>query len=165
MTQLTQQQVQSLFDYRDGFLYWKVNHERVKIGDKTKPSPNRSGYYRIGIKNKRYLTHRLIYLYHHGYIPKEIDHIDGNPSNNKIENLREVTHQQNLMNQKSQCGCSSIYKGVCWDKQTNKWIVHIKINGKQKHLGRFKSEINAAKAYNKAAIKFHEEYANLNEVE
>jgi hypothetical protein len=165
MTQLTQQQVQSLFDYRDGFLYWKVKHERVKIGDKTKPSPNRGGYHRIGIKNKRYLTHRLIYLYHHGYIPKEIDHIDGNPSNNKIENLREVTHQQNLMNQKSQCGCSSIYKGVCWDKQTNKWIVHIKINGKQKHLGRFKSEINAAKAYNKAAIKFHEEYANLNEVE
>jgi len=165
MNELTQDLVKELFDYKDGFLYWKVKHERTKIGDKTKLTQNNNGYYRIGIKKKRYLTHRLIFLYCHGYLPKEIDHIDGNPTNNNIKNLREVTHQQNLMNQKQQINCSSKYKGVCWDKQNKKWLSYIKINKKVKNLGRFILEKDAAIAYNIKAIELFGEYACLNELD
>lgn len=164
MQELTQELVRNLFTYKDGFLYWKVYRTNsVKIGDKA-GTLNNIGYYRIKINNKIYLSHRLIFLYHHGYLPKYIDHIDSNKLNNNISNLREVTCSQNGMNRKSNKNSSSKYKGVCWHKQTQKWCTHIAINGKDKHIGYFISETEAALAYNDAAIKYFDEYAKLNEV-
>lgn len=164
MPELTQEYVQSLFIYKDGFLYWKVSKsQRIHIGDKAGTITN-SGYYSIGINNKIYRNHRLIFLYHYGYLPKYIDHIDRNKLNNRIENLRNVVHQQNQWNRSKSKNSSSQYKGVTWDKQTNKWMVQIKINKKQIHLGRFTNEIDAAKAYNKKATELFKEYANINEV-
>lgn len=161
---LTQEYVQSLFDYHNGDLYWKVKRQRIKIGDKAGTLNKQTHRYQIGINYKYYQTHQLIYLYHYGYIPKEIDHIDNNHLNNNIKNLRPVTRSQNNMNRIKLRNTSSKFKGVCWNKQLNKWEVGIKINNKKKYLGLFKSETDAAIAYNNAAIELFGEYANLNEV-
>ena len=164
MKEITQKYIKSLFTYRDGNLYWRVSLNRsIKIGSKA-GSLKRIGYYKIGINGKTYLNHRLIYLYHYGFIPKQIDHIDNNKLNNKIENLREITNSQNHMNQKSHKNSASKYKGVSWYKRINKWRVQIQINNKNKHLGYFDDEINAAKVYNKKAIELFGKYACLNEI-
>ena len=92
---------------------------------------------------------------------QELDHINGDPLDNRIENLRVVTHQQNSCNRKSQCG-SSRYKGACWHKAKGKWHASIMHNGKRIHLGYFANEIEAAKAYDTAARRLFGEYARCN---
>lgn len=77
-----------------------------------------------------------------------IDHINHDPLDNTRENLRIVSTRQNNQNKKSKT--SSKYPGVCWNKQRNKWKAYITLNGKQKHLGYFMDEREAAKAYEKA---------------
>ena len=167
MTELTQEYVRSLFNYRDRNLYWKVKKaNNVKIGDLA-GNVNKRGYRAIRINSKPYLAHRLIFLWHHGHIPEFLDHIDCNPSNNAIDNLREATRSQNYGNSKKQKfyndkPTSSIYKGVSLHKATKKWEVQIMINGKKKHIGRFTSELDAARAYDKAAIEAFGEFVRLN---
>ena len=170
MTKLTQELVQSLFTYRDGNLYWKkINpHSKVKIGD-IAGNIDKKDRVSIKISNKLYKAHRLIFLYHHGYLPKEIDHIDRNPLNNNINNLREVTRQENCRNRtklkyRNNKLTTSIYKGVCWNKQIEKWIARIMISGQRINLGYFAVEKDAAKAYNNAAIKYDKKYFNLNNI-
>lgn len=169
MNELSQDLLRELFDYRDGELYWKVRKAyQIKIGDRA-GTPGEDGYRRIIIDGKQYLTHRLIFLWHHGYLPKELDHIDGNPADNKISNLRKSTHQENIMNQKKTKiingkPTSSRFKGVYLHKPTKKWVAYIWIDDKQKNLGYFTFEIEAALTYNKAAIKWFGEFARLNEV-
>ncbi len=91
------------------------------------------------------------------------DHINRNGLDQRKENLRLATPSQQCANRKKQSnGLSSKYKGVCWDKENKKWIVHIKVNGKQIHLGRFRNENRAAKTYNEAATKHFGEFASLN---
>ena len=165
MPKPTQQYLKEIFIYQNGDLYWKKltsNLSRVKIGSKAGHLKKSDGYCRITINNKSYLVHRLIFLYHHNYLPKFIDHIDRNKSNNNIKNLRGVTKSQNLMNSKIRKG-SSQYKGVSQHK-SNKWQARIMYQGKRIYLGLFKNEIDAAKAYNDAIIKYHNKYGLLNEV-
>lgn len=163
MVELTQDLVKSLFNYKNGELYWKIHRPGIKVGS-IAGYIHKSGYKRIGINGKVHYSHRLIYLYHYGYIPNEIDHINRSQSDNRIENLRDVTTSQNQMNCKPNINSSSIYKGVSLYKASNKWVANIKINGKRKYLGLFINEIDAAKVYNKAAIKLFGEYTNLNSI-
>lgn len=164
MSEITQEYIKFLFNYHDGELYWKISKQGIKIGNKA-GTLLKDGRIKIGINGKTYLNHRLIFLYHNGFLPKEIDHIDNNSSNNKIENLRSVTRSQNQWNRKSNINCSSKYKGVTWNKQANKWHVQIQINNKNIYLGRFINEIDAAIAYNKKAIELFGKYAYLNKIE
>lgn len=165
MQELTQKYVKSLFAYKNGELYWMISKaKRIKINDKAGSLNKVTGYYSLVIDGKRYYNHRLIYLYHYGYFPNKIDHIDGDKSNNLIENLRSVTQSQNLMNSKSAKNSSSKYKGVYYHKKAKKWVSQIQINGKLKYLGLFTSETDAAIAYNKAAIEYFDEYAYLNNI-
>ena len=106
--ELTQDLVRALFNYRDGNLYWKISKSyRIKIGNLA-GRINKQGYRSVGINNKEYRYHRLIYLYHYGYLPKFIDHIDGNKLNNNIDNLRsakvkiitEIEQNKNFINVK-----------------------------------------------------------------
>jgi hypothetical protein len=89
----------------------------------------------------------------------EVDHIDGDGLNNQRFNLRICTKEQNRCNRKP--NGDKKYIGVC-GLNNGKFIAHIRHNKKLYHLGVFKTESDAAKAYNKAAIKYHREFANLN---
>ncbi len=122
----------------------------------------RSEVYTENCERKKRLVymHRLIMNTPRGM---EVDHIDGDRLNNKKENLRNVTHHQNLMNQRSFVG-SSKFKGVARCKRSPKWQSGIVVNGKRINLGHHATEIGAARAYNEAAIKYFGEFAKLNQL-
>lgn len=126
-----------------------------------------AGYARTNIwKNNRKESaprmHRLIV----GDVDKSlhIDHINGDKLDNRKDNLRVTTPSQNAMNRGSQSNNSSGYKGVIYDKARGKWRAEICFRGNRKHLGRFETAELAALAYNEAAIKYHGEFAYLNQV-
>lgn len=161
---LTYSLVRHLFSYKEGFLYWKVKaHKRVKVGEK-------AGYlhvdeiesrHRIYFDGKKYLTSRLIFLFHKGYLPERIDHENRNTLDDRIENLREATCSENCKNKSSRKNSSSKYLGVS-EKGSGFWVAQISTNGKNIYLGRFKNENYAALIYNRAAVMYHKEFANLN---
>ena len=93
-----------------------------------------------------------------------VDHINHNGLDNRKANLRHATRVQNNRNRLiiKRKGASSKYKGVSWRKRKKRWHARIHVNGRYKFLGYFKEEINAAKAYDKAAKKYHKEFASLN---
>ena len=89
-----------------------------------------------------------------------VDHINNDKFNNDVKNLRWATHAENLMNKSKHKPTSSIYKGVSYE--CNMYRAYIRINRIKTSLGSFKSETDAAKAYNNAAIKHFGEFAKLN---
>ena len=92
----------------------------------------------------------------------DIDHIDGDPLNNLLSNLRTCTTSQNCRNSNRKKNSSSQYKGVNFFKRDKKWKAEIYVNGKNLFLGLFINEIDAAKAYDIAAKKYFGEFARLN---
>jgi len=90
---------------------------------------------------------------------QQVDHANRNGLHNWRANLRLCTGTQNRANSKKRAGCSSKYKGVCWDKHAGKWMAQIRVSGEQIYLGYFVNEIEAAFAYNKAATKHFGEFA------
>lgn len=135
MTELTQKYVRLLFDYLDSNLYWKVSVRGRKIGVIAGGAAG-YGYRQITINGKKYFEHRLIFLYHHGYLPEFLDHIDGNRSNNNIGNLRESTHQENCRNQKKSKVINgklttSEYKGVSLEKMPKNGGFKFGLTGKE----------------------------------
>jgi hypothetical protein len=141
------------YDETTGNLYWKVKRSNRTNLLKPISTKNRDGYINVGTKlsgkYKNYSVHRLIWMMVYGVNPKCIDHIDGNRANNKISNLREATHQQNMQNRKKRKDSSSNYKGV--SKCRNGWTATFQRDGERCHLGYFKNEIDAAKAYQEFA--------------
>lgn len=125
---------------------------------------NSQGYKQLRVGDKCYLQHRVVWFMHHGYWPEVIDHIDKNKLNNRIENLRECTQRQNSLNQSGSRRSTSKYKGVSWDKVNKKWLAQIMVHRRGKKLGRFVDELDAARAYNNAALQYFGEFAQLNEV-
>lgn len=153
----SQQELQEGFDYRDGNLYWKkTNANCVKVGDKAGCVATNQ-YVQVCFKGKYYLIHRFIWAWH-GYSlePNEdIDHIDGNSLNNRIENLRPTSRKQNQENRKSANKDSkSGEKGVCWNKSVKKWKVYICHNGKDIHLGYYVNKEDAIAARIAAEKKY-----------
>ena len=141
---ITQQLLHELFKYKDGNLYWKVKPcKNISIGAKA-GSKAHNGYLVVGIKNKVYLIHRIVFMLHHGYLPKFIDHIDEDKTNNKIENLREATSSENKCNISLKKNNTSGIKGVFWEKSRKKWRASCIKNGKRYDAG-FYADIEDAK--------------------
>jgi predicted protein tyrosine phosphatase len=92
---------------------------------------------------------------------KQCDHIDGNRLNNQMYNLRIVTPLQNASNRQKHKNSTSIYKGVYWRNNQKRWIAAICYNYLTMHIGSFTDELEAAKAYNTAAIKYFGEFARV----
>ena len=161
-TEITQERVRELFDYQDGQLIRKVARGGTEVGD-VAGSLHHTGYLRVIVDRKEYRIHRLIWLYHKETLPKELDHIDQNKTNNKIENLRAATRTENNRNKKSLKNSSSKWKGVCWHSGDKRWQAQIQVDRKKKYIGSFANEADAAMAYNVAASELHGEFANLNE--
>jgi hypothetical protein len=112
-------------------------------------------------KFQRVFMHRLINKTPEGM---HTDHINGDPLDNRKLNLRNCNPQQNARNRKSYIGSKSRFKGVSWHKRQKAWVAYICVNYKTSHLGTFKTEEDAAIAYNFAALDHFGEFAKLNSV-
>lgn len=156
---MTREKVIELFDYKDGHLYVKKKRHKRKIGDKV-GKLNADGYVHIDIDGKIYKAHRLIFLMHHGWLPKFLDHIDLNKQNNKIDNLRPATCAQNQANKPLQKSNTSGYKGVT-KKCKRRWMARISVNGERKYLGLYRTKEEAYDIYKQAAINIYGQYANV----
>jgi len=154
----------NIFKYLEGWLYWKIKPAyNVNIGDLAgNISKNSNGYcsWQIRYNKINFIASRLIWEIHFGTIPEEmeIDHIDGDSLNNKIENLRLATRQQQKFNSTLHKNNTSGYKGIYWDKQAKRWRAQIDINNKTIHLGNFDTPEEASNAYNIIAKEAHGEF-------
>lgn len=154
---LTQSDLRNLlrYDTETGVFVW-INpaSTRVKSGD-VAGCLGDDGYLKIGIFGKRYKSHRLAWLYVHGQFPEcEIDHINGNRADNRIDNLRLASSKQNKENVKLNAASTSGHRGVHWDKSRQKWLAHVTSNRKFHNLGRFDDVTDAINAVTQARNQF-----------
>ena len=155
---LTQTEANAVWEYRDGHLYWLTPPmNRIKIGDKV-GHLHGNGYWNTMYKKRYYGVHQLVYLIHHGYIPENIDHIDGDPANNKIENLRPANYAQNGHNRKTNVNNTSGVKNVS-KSPSGKWKVMLLKKGKIVFYGLIHDLELAALTAAEARDKFHGEFA------
>lgn len=146
---LTQEHLKEIVSYDPdtGGFAWLQPPRDVPVGTPTGHLAN-NGYFYICLYSKRYLAHRLAWLYMHGAWPKnQIDHINQVRTDNRFANLRDVTPSQNLHNVSWTCTNRSGVRGVSWDKRQQKWRATIAIGRKQRDLGRFDNKHEAGAAY------------------
>ena len=129
---MTPEELRNAFSYElsTGDLCWKIRPaNNVKIGVPIR-AINTSGYYHVGFHRRVYTVHRLVWFMTYDEWPDlEIDHINFNKLDNRLENLRLATKGQNLTNMPKASGMTSRYKGVCWKKSNNCWTAQISHNG------------------------------------
>jgi hypothetical protein len=156
---ITKEFLHEIFDYKNGFLYWKVKFSRkINIGQKAGCDKG-NGYFKTVINEKNYFNHRLIFLYHYGYMPKIVDHINKNPADNKIENLREASLTENQYNRKLNKNNTSGIKNVYWHNQAKKWNVRLIVNKKIKSFGLYDNLELARLVSEEARNKYHGKFA------
>lgn len=134
---------------------WNKQHE----GREAFAGDDGKGYRRGSIKNQKFLAHRLIFAMVHGSWPEEIDHIDGNRSNNRIDNLRAASCTENMRNRKRIKTNTSGVMGVAFNKTAGKFVARIGRAGRYVHLGYFEN-FDEAVAARKAAEPRHNYHAN-----
>ena len=154
---VSQDYLKQLFTYKDGDLLWR-GHRKGAKWNAVAGTVNSNGYRRVSVDYKLYYVHQLIYFFHHGYIPKKIDHIDGDRLNNKIENLREVTDSENMQNARKRTDNSTGFKGVSLTRN-KRFRAYITVNKKQKWLGVYDSPEEAYGKYCIASKQFFGEFA------
>lgn len=138
MLNITQSNLQDVLTYtpETGEFSWIVPPVGWIYQGDIAGSINKNGYRYITVNKKKYLAHRLVWLYVHGYLPEgDLDHVDRVRTNNKVENLREVSRQCNIRNSPNRVTNTSGVKGVCWCKKMNKWKARITVNYVETHLG------------------------------
>ena len=156
------------YDPDTGLLTWKRRPLEMFAGERAgkiwntrlcgKPaftSDTRNGYKQGMIFNKRYLAHRVVYATHHGAWPvNQIDHINGDKSDNRIANLRDVTNAENGRNTQIPSNNTSGHMGVAWDSRKCKWRSYIRAQGKNRHIGYFTDIEDAIAARAAAEVKY-----------
>jgi len=142
--------------YHDGKLYWTVRKGTMRVDEVCGgTSVDKNGYHTMAFNGLKTSLHRFIWMYHYGPFDHDIDHINGNARDNRIENLRKCSRSQNLMNRGKFKNSTSKYKGVYFRKDIKKWQASICIEGKTKHLGVFTCELAAHEAWVAAAAPHH----------
>ena len=148
------------YDPETGIFTWKVSRTkragRTQIGD-IAGDIDKLGYGRVGIESKRYKTHRLAWFYMTGEWPiYDIDHINGNTTDNSFNNLRDICKSANMQNQrKARKDNSTGYLGVEYNKTNKKFIASISIKGRKTHLGCFATAELAYESYLNAKRMHH----------
>lgn len=151
---MNQETCRKLFFYQDGHLYWcRDRGSNAKSGSRA-GRLLKTGYISIHVSGRRYQEHRLVFLYHFGFMPKQIDHINGIKDDNRIENLREANHSLNQMNTTPRSSESG-ERGVRYRSDRNKWIARIYKNGKEIRIGSFSTKEEATSAYKQVADEMY----------
>ncbi len=176
--ELTQEILKEFLDYdpETGALLWKTRDRKwfandnafhgwnTKCAGKEAFTATRSEGYKVGrIFNRPLRAHRVLYCLHFGYFPDSIDHINGNPADNRISNLRDVTHAVNHRNRRLQSNSSSGVYGVRWSKEHERWRARINVDGKEVHIGYYPTKDGAVLARKQAEAKygFHPNHGRL----
>jgi hypothetical protein len=149
-------------DLETGIVTWKKARKGVKVGEPVGGLAHQThtSYRPVGItlngKTKLYLLHRILVALREGREISDlsVDHIDGNGLNNRSDNLRLVTHQENHKNRKLGSNNDSGHQGVSWHNARQKWGAYIWVGGKNKFLGYFDKFEDAAAARRAADIKY-----------
>ncbi len=156
---LTQATLNYMFDCKpeEGLLINRYDRGRAMKGE-IAGWLSAEGYYKTKIRGDTYFIHQLLWLHVYGYIPKEMDYINGIRSDNRIVNLREATRTQNLANAKLPTGISGL-RGVNMNESGSKWRAMIHYGGQHIFLGNYDTKEEAAAVYKKAADHIYGEYA------
>ncbi len=151
--------IKLIFDYRpsDGGLIWRVNTGKKQLIGMTAGVARRDGYRRVGVLDRDYYIHHLVWAWHHGEWPSRIDHANGDPSDNRIENLRLSTQSQNLANSKARK--RECPKGVTRVRDASTFTARLTVNYQQINLGNFSTEEEAHAAYMGAAVRYFGDFA------
>lgn len=136
---------------------WKAF--QVRCAGKRTGHPNSDGYLKVRVGRKDYAVHRVIWFLANGTWPVEIDHINGDKSDNRIANLRDVSHSQNMANKRRYSTNKSGQAGVSWEAQKRLWVARISVNGRVVTLGRSK-DVAVAIDFRKAAEEQFGYHAN-----
>lgn len=160
MSNLDSTRLREVLDYcpQTGVFTWRQQvRKTVSIGSVATANGG-NGYLRIRVGRRVFQAHRLAWLYVHGVWPAHvIDHINGDRADNRIDNLRDVTPQVNIQNQRSPIRSSSSgLLGACKDKQSGKWRSQITIEGVTQYLGLFDTAQQAHEAYLSVKRQVHE---------
>ena len=158
---ITQQLITEYFDYKDGCLYWKktVHGNKQYLVGQMAGSIHQYGYRHITWMGKSHKAHRLIFMLHNGFMPQEIDHINGDRADNRIENLRAVTRSENQCNRGILANNTSGYAGVSWHKKSKAWVVRVMKNGKTQLQMYFKDLELAGLVAEEARSIYHGKFA------
>lgn len=145
---LTSGELRRLLTYNanTGVFTWNTRvSQRCRIGDTATGRVTSGGYIQITISGRVYVAHRLAWLYVYGEWPDdELDHVNGNRSDNRIVNLRPATRKQNMENKRLYKNSSSGSRGVSWDSKAGMWRASVTSLGKAHHLGFFHDKEEAA---------------------
>lgn len=163
---ITQERVKELFDYDDatGDLIRRVTQSNKPKGS-VAGSVNSKGHVNVAVDGRMWTAHQIVFVWHHGWLPPEIDHENRVKTDNRISNLRPASSTQNKGNIGLLRNNTSGFRGVSLNGRSGKWCAQIKIKGKQTYLGRFDTPEQAALRYNEAARKYFGDFAYLNVIE
>jgi len=149
------------FEYRNGELYWKImtNPSKKLIGKKA-GCKSSGAYGVVNLDGQAYSIHKVIFCMHNGFMPEIVDHINGDKSDHRIENLRAATHQSNNWNRVTQSNNKLGKKNISWHPQNKKYWVQLAKNGK-KIVSVFVEDLELAELIAiEARNKYHGEFAN-----
>lgn len=150
------------YDPETGVFTWRIGRKGrgCAAGAVAGRVRDHDGYCRLGIDGERYFAHQLAWLHVHGeWANSDLDHINGQPDDNRIANLRIATGSENLANARRPCHNTSGFKGVSWHRVAGKWRATIKKNRVPIHIGHFTSAEDAHAAYVAKAKELFGEFA------
>ena len=148
------------YDPETGAFVWIAPRSRQLKPGQRAGCKGKNGYLSIRINDKLMYCHRLAWLYMTGeWPPSQVDHVNGDRSDNRWDNLRNASNDQNQMNCKPKRDRAGHLKGAFFDKSRMRWVSHIRVNGKLMWLGRFNCPTAAHFAYCRAAKAHFGEFA------